>query len=302
MNTPLNAFVFGGCLTRLPVKASPLAAQKLRMRQYGVKSVMHSMGEMIQLIEVLRQTRTLSAELRRIGRMPDPRGKANVAFKELDVAIVEPASTIEIAFRGLALNRNLLKEYILDVIGQKRKMASKVFGSWLRVGIVGMDEEIRAETAERLLSMIPEGSEQAELACDLVRETRGSQRDMLSGFRKMQELLPCPIGAVIYTFRYMPDGRPIAWPATLRSDVVDAARTLDIPIFDPVSLVQDYGVANALAPDQGHYNDEFRVLMGDALVRFMESVHAGTRFTAPVDPDKRYSLEDFQKVSQAAGA
>ncbi|HEX5243572.1 MAG TPA: hypothetical protein VFW23_09965, partial [Tepidisphaeraceae bacterium] len=69
----LNAFVFGGCLTRVPIKASPLAAERLSMRQYGVKGAMHSFGEMIQAIEVLRLTRTIPDDLRRIGRMPHPR-------------------------------------------------------------------------------------------------------------------------------------------------------------------------------------------------------------------------------------
>ncbi len=72
---------------------------------------------------------------------------------------------------------------------------------------------------------------------------------------------------VTYTYRYMPDGRPVTWPAGFREELLDAAAELELPVFEPWKLVQEHGVARALQ-DIGHYTAGFDVIMGEALVDF----------------------------------
>ena len=89
--------------------------------------------------------------------------------------------------------------------------------------------------------------------------------------QKMQTLLGCPVGVALYVFRYMPDGRAISWPAGFRETVLLAAQNLDLPIFDPVPLVVEYGVEKALEPPLAHYSKEFLPVAGNALADFIQS-------------------------------
>lgn len=116
-----------------------------------------------------------------------------------------------------------------------------------------------------------------ELARAVFLETRARKTDVLGGFIKMQELLKRPIGVVSYVFRYMPDGRAISWPSGFREEVLDAAKELNLPLFDPVRLVQRFGVEAALAEDLGHYSDNFMPFAANALIRFAMSVNENAK-------------------------
>ena len=136
-----------------------------------------------------------------------------------------------------------------------------------------MDDEVRKDLGARLTALLPD-DENRELRRAVLAETRAVKSDIAGGFRKMRELLGCPLGAVIFIFRYMPDGRPIVWPAGSRDEVIRAAQELDLPTFEPTSMVQEYGVEAALERDMQHYSEAFLPVVGAAIVRFAQDVYA----------------------------
>jgi hypothetical protein len=194
-------------------------------------------------------------------------------FGDVDVALLEPASPIELTFRGVAFHRNAITtRFLMPIMGRGREQR-KVGAAWLRQGLVGLNETIRVEAAAKLADYVVGDAPEDDFARSLFLEVRSKKTDVLGGFIKMRELLNRPIGVVCYNFRYMPDGRPISWPAGFREDVLAAAQQLNLPVFDPAPMVQEFGVDAALAQDLGHYSEDFMPVAAEALVGFAESVH-----------------------------
>jgi len=270
----LNALLLGGCLVHWPITRTSRAEGRIRHDAYGPIKEIHSFAEMFQIIEILRGQRNIPEEFRAISRMTELAPVPNAAdFGDIDVALLEPSSPIDLIFRGVAFHRNALTAQFLKPIMDRGREERKVVAAWLRQGLVGLNEAIRAETAAKLADYVVGDSPEDDLARALFLEVRSSKADVLGGFIKMQEILNRPIGVVSYVFRYMPDGRPISWPAGFREEVLAAAQRLGFPVFDPVPMVQDFGVGAALQEDLGHYSEEFMPVAAEALVGFAESVH-----------------------------
>lgn len=271
---PLNLLQFGGCLIHRPLRSIARANERLSTENFGHIRAIHTFGEMFQIIEVLRGQRVVPFEYMGLSRVtPDlVPVKAADTFEGADLALVEPASSVELSFRGIAINRTGIMRHVFAPIEANDPKAAKIANKWLRVGLSGLNKTVRAETGERLLECIEGQSHEAELARAVVRETEATKSDIPGGFRKMQELLGCPIGVVIYIFRYMPDGRPVSFPPGLREEVIASAEALALPTFEPTPLVQDYGVARALTHDSRHYSDAFLPIAGEALMGFVEDV------------------------------
>lgn len=274
--SPLNAVLFGGCMLRQPLRAMATRQRGLADQKYGSASAKHTFGEMFQFIEVLRGARRIPRELMSLCRISPRVGPVAGAedFRDLDVALIEPASPVELTFRGFAINRIGLNKMLASIEAEGREVA-KLSALWLRVGLTGLNEDVRATAATKLLGHVRGDTEQADLTRAVISETRAFKCDITDGFRRMQELLGCPIGAVIYVFRYLPDGRPISWPAGFRNEVVAAAEALNLPIFDPAPLVAEHGVQVAMSDDSQHYRTRFLPVVGRALMAFTHEVHRG---------------------------
>ena len=256
------------------MKRTSEAEGRLRYDAYGPIPETHSLGEMFQVMEILRGQMKVPEELRPMSRMVDLKPVAGASdFSDIDVALLEPASPIELTFRGIALSRTIIRLKFLKLIvvlhEEKRKLAT----AWLREGLVGLNETVRAETAAKLVACVPGDSPNDDFIRAVILEMRSAKTDVLGGFVRMGELLDCPLGVVSYVFRYMPDGRAISWPAGFREEVLAAAQRLKLPVFDPAPLVQSFGVDAALNFDQGHYSRAFLPVAGAGLVEFAETVH-----------------------------
>ena len=273
---PLNAVLFGACMLRQPLRVMAARQRGLADQKYGSDTAKHTFGEMLQFIEVIRGARRIPRELMSLCRISPRVGPVAGAedFRDLDVALIEPASPVELTFRGFAINRIGMKKMLAPIVAEGRE-AANLSAIWLRVGLTGLNEDVRATTATKLLGHVHGDTEQADLMRAVISETRAFKSDITDGFRRMQESLGCPIGAVIYVFRYLPDGRPISLPAGFRKEVVAAAQELNLPIFDPAPLVAEHGVEMALADDSSHYSARFLPVVGRALMAFAHEVHRG---------------------------
>jgi hypothetical protein len=276
MNQPLNVFIFGGCQTHMPLRRHGVAA-RLPQKYQAVPQI-HTFGEMVQVLDILRGRKHVPQEFLPLCRMLPNLGAVPGAedFADIDVALVEPSSPIELSFRGFAINRKGLLDHVLSPIRQEHgREANKIVGRWFRTGLVGLNAEVRAETEPKLLSYIQGGSAQAELHRAVIMETEAWRADTAAGFRQIRELIDLPLGVVIYVFRYMPDGRPISWIPGFLEEVVEAAGKLALPMFNPGPCVASFGAEAALIPDSAHYTEAFLPVIGSALANFAVEVAVG---------------------------
>jgi len=270
----LNVLLFGGCLVHWPMTRTSKAKGRIRCDAYGPIREIHSFAEMFQIIEILRGQRKIPEEFQSISRMTELAPVPGAAdFGDVDVVLLEPASPIELIFRGVAFHRNAITTKFLKPIADRGPQERKVAATWLRHGLVGLNDEIRAEAAAKLAGYVVGETPEDDFARAVFLEVRSRKTDVLGGFIKMRELINRPTGVVCYNFRYMPDGRPISWPAGFREEVLSAAQQLNLPVFDPAPMVQSFGVSEALAEDLGHYSEKFMPVAAEALLKFIESVH-----------------------------
>lgn len=279
MTAPLNALLFGSCLVRKPLFTASRIEGGFECEPYGPVPAVHSFGEMTQMIEILRREREVPRELWPLCRMNNRfvRAMRTGDFHKLDVALIEPALPIEMRFRGISISRDgLLIEVLKPIEERGGKPAAKLATRWLRQGLIGMNEQIRAETGEKLLQFIPGTTDADELARAVIRDIEIAKSDLVEGFRKVRSLLDCPLGVAIYVFGYMPDGRIISWPPGFREDVMAAAGQAGLPMFEPTPRVLEFGVARALEDDSRHYAEPFLPVIGKVMIAFARAVKDGT--------------------------
>ena len=273
---PLNTLLLGSCMLLWPLLRTRAAEGRMVFNAVGRVKEIHTFGEMFQFIDVIQQRKIIPRDL--IGLTHVPRRQRDSAIEDFgtfDLAVLGPSSPVEITFRGLALNRLAIQRHIGACLNDKSGEAEKHLGIWLRQGVVGLNARARAESGERLLEFLRDNTAEAELARSVIREAEVSKSDIAGGFRKMRELLNCPIIVALYIFRYMPDGRAISWPAGYREEVLAAAHQLDLPVFDPSPLVVQHGPSKVLASGFSHYRPDFLPLVGEALVAFAQAMCTG---------------------------
>jgi hypothetical protein len=276
MTRPLTALVMGGCLVRRPLRSVPNLAERLVVDRYGIIKVVHSVAEMTQTVEFLKGLREIPPEFRVLSGVspllqPLPEGDD---FRDLDLVLAEPGSPVDITFRGFAINRGRIADQVVNPIEAVVPEARKITTKWVRLGLMEMNEEARKELGAQLLEFVPDDA-MADMRRAIITEARATPSDVAGGLKRLRELTNRPIGVVIFVFRYMPDGRPVSWPAGSREGAIAAAKALDLPYFEPTPLVQARGVPHALEKDQRHYTAEFLPVIGDAIVEFAQKVHAG---------------------------
>jgi hypothetical protein len=276
----VNVFVFGACTMHGPLMAQ--LGKSFTFAKYGPIPGTYTFGEKLQALAVLRGERDVPPEIRPLCAMRPNFGPVARAadFKDVDVVLVEASSPIDLTFRGCKLNRLPLYQQIVDPIVAARPEARKFGSLWYRTGLIGMNEEARARAGAELLKFIPDDMENAELMRAVIQETRPSKGDALEGYRRLRELFGRPMGAVIYIFQYMEDGRAVSWPAGFHEELKAAAEQLKIPVFDPSVIVNQYGVKNALKDDRRHYREDFWPVVGKAMVDFAFSIRDGAKALA----------------------
>jgi hypothetical protein len=276
MSTRLNVLLLGGCLIHWPLTVVSRINPRFDFDRYGTVRPLHTFGEMFQTLDILDGKKTVPPELIHLTRLS--RGMvatpAANGFADLDLALVEPASPIELLFRDITINRMRIHNYVRMGLAKEDEEGLKLLTAWFREGLGRLKDDVRADAAAKLVDHIGGDSETDELRRAVVRETRAEKADVVDGFRKVRDRLGCPIGAVVYVFSYMPDGRIVTWPPGFRQEVLAAAQALALPTFEPDPLVQSFGVEAAMLRGR-HYSEAFSPIIGEALAEFAEQVHRG---------------------------
>lgn len=282
MADTINVLVMGACLLHGPLNPLARTGGRFRYANYGPVPGTYTFGEMFQAVALLRGERDVPQEIRPLCNMrPNFRPVARSAdFSDVDAVLLEPSSPIDISFRGCYLNRTLIGQLVTGPVTEVSREARKHANLWLRTGIIGLNEEARAEAAKELVKFIPHDMEGADLARAVILEARSSKSDVYDSFRRLQELINRPMGIIVYIFQYFADGRAVSWPLGFHEEVRQAAERLGMPKFEPQTIVNQYGVTAALRDDLRHYNDEFLSVIGEAVVDFAFSVRDKSRALA----------------------
>ena len=256
-----------------PILRTAVHRTILKCDTYGPLIEVFTFGEMFQLLDLLQEKVEIPAALQPLARMPaNFRARAPVNnFEAMDVALVCPSSPIELTFRGIAVNGQRVLHLVLNEIQADVASGLKLARQWLRSGLQQLNESVRADAGAKLLRLIDGKSPAADLARAVIEEARSHPADIGAELRRLRDRVGRPMGVILYYFRYMPNGRPLSWPAGFHRDLLASAKALEIPVYDPAPLVVEHGVVSVLNGKR-HYKHAFLPLAGAAIADFAVSI------------------------------
>lgn len=274
MDRPTTVLAMGACLLHGPL--NPLARERKRIAfpRYGVFPGVYTFGEMLQALDILLGKRDVPAEIRPLANIqPSFVARPSAAgFDEVDAVLIEPSSPVDIVYRGCYLNRNRLTHYVVAPLKATGREGAKAASQWLRTGLIGTDDDVRAAAAEELIKHVPADLPNKDFIADVIIETRSSKADVLAGFKEISSIVQRPMGVIAYVFQYLPDGRALSWPEGFMEEIMAAADELDLPVFQPADVVRSYGVKEALGEDLRHYKKEFNPFIAEAIAQFCDAL------------------------------
>jgi hypothetical protein len=280
--TGSKVLLFGGCLSHgalNTVSKTTKAISFARVASRRGTPATYTLGEALQLLAFLGRERPIPLEMRTACAVStDYEPMPKVDYSIVDVALVEVISNVEFWCGPYCLNRTAVLDIVCNPIKARGgRPAAKAASAWINQGLMGCNEQVRASAAAALLTMIPDEHPQSHIVQLILRETRGMRRVVADGLREIQERLGRPIGVVSYVFQYMADGRTIYWPPELQQQTYAAVKLLDLPLFEPCTIVLREGVTKAMRSDLRHYDDAFLPVAGKELAAFANQVAAAAK-------------------------
>jgi RNAse (barnase) inhibitor barstar len=271
----IRVAAFGGCPLHHPLYAlrrRNLATDLAKALGFRRAAFALSSGAAVQLLRFCRGELEIPENVRNLcyaDSVHVPQGNQRRVHSIADIVLVEMSTPVEVVFDGFILNNNRLKERFLGPVRERYPHVAGAAVRW-RTSLQKRHEEARAEAAEEILAGLPTETEDDLFLRELVAGTRVRETkkdDIVADLDCLRTELPLPLGIILHNFNYMPDGRPISWPADFRANCLAAARELGVPIYDPAPLVAEFGAPAALAGDMRHYSPEFRPIIADEIYR-----------------------------------
>ena len=240
-------------------------AAKGRVQEIFPCALTHYTGETLQMLRHIRGEVFIPEEFKPyIAHSKQLAG--TFALDQVDGVFLEICNTSVLEYQGYYLNRTQVVENIVKWIAPYGQRASVLASKWFQNGLVRLDEKLRVETSQALLQFLPKNNAEAELRRDIVRHAKGREQDEQGMVRDVHEILEpfhAPACLVAHTLRYMPDGRPMRWPADLYPRLRTVAARVGLPLIDPASYVETMGAEFSLMPDLEHYTDAFVDFLAD---------------------------------------
>ncbi len=266
MGRPLRILCLGGCNLRQPIQSGGHPGE---YQFAGPPFFTYGLGEMTQALACYRGDRTIPRNFLRLCNMrPDTEPTpAASPLGSLDVALVEPNTSVEIVLDGIYINRAPIWR-LLKPLRQLGPTAVKALVRWYEKGLSGLDPAARREAAGELIPLIPPDWPRAGLMTRVLRHAESATPPLAGPMERLVADLGVPVGVVLFNWAYMPDGRPLSWPAGFRGEVVAAAERLGLPVFDPADHIRRASVAVALESDLRHYTPAFYRVIAGPLIEF----------------------------------
>lgn len=276
-----SVVTFGGCQINGPIRTLNLQRRLVPVyRQIGFRSTpfVFTPRAALQLIRFCAGEQSVPREVREFCYSDpelEPGPAVHRLIRQVDFALLEPNTAIDIVFEGYYLNSNIVQQAVVERAKEIDVKFGKLAHRWKADGILKQNEDIRADMSAQLLAQFPAETPEDEMVRALIRDCRGQrsfQEDLFRQVGELLEILPVPTGVVLYTFQYMPDGRAISWPAEFKDDMTVVARRLGLKLLDPSSIVVRYGTSVSLREDLRHFKDEFYPVVGEVLMDYMQEI------------------------------
>ncbi len=283
----IRALPFGGCGLNTPINLLHRQHRTMGMyREIGFKRTPYALSSSgaVQLLDFLTGQRNIPLWLRRLcygdpEHEPDER-QAKLAFTA-DLALVEMSTPIDLQFDGVVLNVNRFKEVVLPAL--KASLAPpKLVSRWYSA-LMNQRHEVHQQSTAELLPLLPDTSDEERQLLLLVRgvTSRRLSVDMMTEhLGSIRERLDMPFAIIHHNFQYLPDGRPVSWPAEFKGESLEVARRLNVPALDFLPFVVSNGVARVVAVDNRHWNIDFYPEIAEHLSAFMSGVVEGRKTAA----------------------
>jgi len=278
--TPIRLFPLGACQLGAPL--APLAVSNrvwLSSVQIGLGSIScYTMAECLQRIRFCRGEFDVPDRFRFYCNLPrafDPVAQNARRVEDVDLVLLEPNSPIGTFFDAYALNRSTLLTGFINALAQLGSETSKATSAWFQRGLLGCNDESLREAAQALLPLIDDRFDDPATIRDLLLGARGRPQDLkayVDSIAELRDMVGRPIGLVAYIHQYLPDGRPLPWPPDHLENTIQAAQRLGIPLFNPMVVVQEHGVASAMDEQRKLYRNEFCPVIGEALFDFCQAI------------------------------
>jgi hypothetical protein len=192
------------------------------------------------------------------------------------IALVEMSTPTEYTFEGVLLNINRFEDVILsslDELGPERKLIGRWKGALRRA-----NEDLRKGLAQDIYHYISKGTPERKNVARFVRDTSSRMLDvdeMTQSLGRLRDRLGIPVAMLLHNFNFMPDGRPVSWPADFKANSAEVARRLNIPTLDLAEVVAKEGVEKVMAPDLRHWNPNHFAALGEKMSDFCTAVLEG---------------------------
>jgi len=277
---PLSVLPFGGCTVNNPLLN--LSKRKLAtpiFRQLGFKRTPYSLSPnaALQLLKFCQGDIDIPVELRRctyVDYENVPDGSHQSLIDSIDLALIEISTPYDILLEGVVLNHNRIQDLIESQLESADTNINKLVNRW-KNALLGQKEEMRKKTAAELLPLIDGSTVLAETSRNLLinaRCVKVEAEEISTIIGNLKTALNAPLGIVLHTYYYMPDGRPVYWPVQMKDIMDSIGIEQGIPVHNPAELVTEYGTEVALASDFRHWNNDFYPQVADHLYTFMSDI------------------------------
>ena len=288
-------FGLGSCQIHEPIYSltrRKLAKAVFPAVRFSTTPYVHSLAEAVQFIQFCRGRIDLPQRLRRYMYYDfefEPASGNGAGIDASTVVFLEICTPVKIFVDQYVLNRFEIGRRIVLPISAASEEAHRIAHQWADT-LFRPTEDTSPICKERFLEILPCESEEDLAAREVVANATSRQLDqqqIISGIEAVRELVAKPIIVFTHTLRYMPDGRPVSWPADFRRNVIEACRRLDLPYVAPSSIIMKHGVDAALMPDLMHPRDEFKRVLGDEFLDFLDRAAVGDFALTRIDGEPR---------------
>lgn len=265
----LKVLGFGSC--HLHAALTDLQTRGLVHSVWSDPLLSYSPRETLQLVQVQLGRVALPAVVRDFvlstgagtTSLPHVLEKAEFVFLEL-------GAKIDVVSGGFSLTRSkLLDDLVVPVMALGRE-EGRVAKRWYHQGLIRQNEPVRAESAERLLELLPKAGVVSRNAAEIVRSARGAQQDDAAAARTVNEIRAVlgekPVCVLSTQNMFTPDGRPVTWPGNFLKQLDRICELAEVPVLHPSRLLTERGAAFALHADLHHFTPQFISVLGDEML------------------------------------
>ncbi|MGI8839917.1 MAG: hypothetical protein ACR2F8_03890 [Caulobacteraceae bacterium] len=203
-------------------------------------------------------------------RQPTPRTRRVVDDSE--IALIELSTPIEPIIEGVIVNFNLIRAKVIKPL-REAGVESMLVARWANA-LVAARQDLRERAGDLLAAWPGDLGDDglARFAVEQLSVRRLEIDDMVRDLERLCDRLGAPLALQLYTFKYMPDGRAIDWPAGFRAQQIEVARRLGLPTLDLEAQVSSLGIERLIAEDLRHWRPDTLPLQAQLSYDFLAGV------------------------------